>query len=93
MPKENFSTSEPCLACGAMTENGNTFHHIKTQKAYPEYVKEIWNLMPLCLRHHKMVHDIGLTSFARMNPGVMKWLYQKKWTYDNFLKKWRNDNE
>jgi hypothetical protein len=87
---KNFSTSEPCTACLKVTENGNTFHHVKTRGAggsnHPE------NMMPLCQSHHALVHSsIGLQGFVNLHPRVHEWMLRNNW-YQNFDGKWFNEN-
>lgn len=90
---QNYSTELACLACGRLTENGNTFHHIKTQKAHPEFASEEWNLMPLCKGHHAEVHNVGLKEFASKYKKVHLWLIDHNW-YPCLLKRtWDHDPE
>lgn len=84
---KNYSTDRPCLACGKVTENGNTFHHILTRgSGGPDYD---WNLMPLCGNHHTEIHLKGMTYFADKFPTIRTWLLFYKWEFNSFVKKWR----
>ena len=60
---KNYRSLEPCLVCGERGENKVTYHHIKSRKSGGG--DEIWNLMPLCLRHHNEIHSKGTTSFVK----------------------------
>lgn len=86
---KNFSTSTPCLACGYTTENGNTFHHIKSRGSGGS--DHAQNMMPLCQKHHNLVHNMGLSKFADFHPRVHDWLLRNEWS-KNFDGKWFNEN-
>jgi len=49
-----YQTDEPCVACGAITENGNCLHHLTTRGAGGGDEPE--NLMPLCFNCHEEIH-------------------------------------
>ena len=83
---KNYSTQLPCLVCGGHTENGNTLHHLITQKN--QGPDEDWNLMPLCTPHHNEIHQIGRTSFAGKYSAVMNWLKDHGWEYIELTNKW-----
>lgn len=86
----NFSTKQPCVACGQVTENGNAFHHLYTQGARPDLKHETWNQIPVCLRHHQSFHNLGTSHMARAFNGVHVWLMGQGWQFDQFLSKWQH---
>lgn len=84
---ENYNTHLPCQVCGRLTENGNTFHHIISQKNLgPD---EDWNLLPLCLEHLNEVHAIGRSSFAGKYYAIESWMKKRGWELDH-NGKWRH---
>lgn len=85
--RKNFSTDLPCTICGCTTENGNTFHHVKSRGAGGLEVP--WNEMPLCQTHHNEAHNSkGLPNFARNNPTVKSWLIENDWEILELNGKW-----
>lgn len=85
--RKNYSTEELCITCEAWTENGNTFHHVKSRgSGGPELP---WNEMPLCSRCHNEAHSCGGTkSFAEKYPQVRAWLINNGWEFLEFNEKW-----
>lgn len=56
-----------CFICGR-TE-GTAGHHLKTKGSGGDDVAE--NLLPLCVKHHREVHDIGTKTFC-LKYGIKK---------------------
>jgi len=73
---------KPCLVC----EKPSVGHHIKTKGSGGDDAP--YNLMPLCFIHHRRVHDLGLTLFAKVFPMIAIYLIGHGWEYDHFLDKW-----
>ena len=89
MGKEvNFKADKPCCGCGESREDYVCFHHTYTRKAFPEYTWKEWNLMPLCLKCHVMIHKIGTSSMANKFHGVRNWLEKNGWEFCEFKKAW-----
>jgi len=40
----------------------------------------VWNIMPLCRRHHTESHKLGFITFAKKYDAVYKWLQANGWT-------------
>ena len=85
---KNFKSNHSCIACGERKDGFVTFHHVYTQKAYPEFKTETWNLMPLCSWCHVEVHKIGTVSFAKKYKEVNNWLIENNW--ELLMGKWRH---
>lgn len=86
--KVNFKTDLPCVICGKITENGNTFHHLYTRKAHPKLVYEKENMIPTCKNcHAKIFHSLPLSEIAENWEAVKSWLIDNNWHFDE---KWRN---
>ena len=85
--KGNFQASEPCIASGDFYSQ-RCYHHIYTQKAFPQFRFKTWNLMPLTLVRHNEVHQIGLRLFAEKYPSVKRWLVANGWVFE--FGKWRH---
>lgn len=73
-----------CLACNRI--GGVVAHHIKSKKSGGDDVRE--NLMPLCQRHHREVHDRGLKEFSIKYLGVKNFLLSNGWEFDKFKNRW-----
>jgi len=87
---KNFKSEEKCTACEISYDGFVCLHHIYSRKAYPEFTKEPWNLMPLCLWHHNEVHKIGSVSFSRKYNDVNDWMIKKNWVLA--MGKWTHSN-
>lgn len=46
------------------------------------------NLLPLCRKHHDLVHAKGLSYMAKVFPVVKTWLECAGWTYDEYMRRW-----
>lgn len=82
----SYQTNLKCLCCD--TSNQRTWHHLKSQKAYPEFKNNSWNLMPLCLSHHNLIHSKGLNYMAENFPIIRHWLLSYGWEFDENINKW-----
>ena len=81
---KNFKSDTDCIICG----NFDTcLHHVKSRKASPELKYDERNLMSLCMTCHVEVHKIGTNSFIKKYR-LEKYMKDKGWDYDSFLKKW-----
>lgn len=85
---ENFEAHMPCCACGKSGEGMVTFHHVYSQKAYPEFKLSKFNLMPLCKYHHTMIHTKSMTYVADNYPGVLDFLKRNEWEFLPDFRKW-----
>lgn len=83
-----YQTNKPCTACGIETENGNCLHHVKTRKSGG--TDDDWNLMPLCLKHHNMIHNCGTVYMSDKFTRVKWWLHKNGWNYE--MGNWVNIN-
>lgn len=61
-------------------------HHLKTKKTFGDDVE--WNLIPLCVREHRILHTIGLTTFSRKHRVVWDLLIQMNWELDELSGRW-----
>jgi hypothetical protein len=84
----NFKASEPCAACGLDGDNMVCYHHIYTQKAYPEFKFEKFNLVPMCQKHHNEIHSSSLRTMAVKYPGIKDFLVNNGYEFNEFLGKW-----
>ena len=76
--------SETKSVCSGPVE----YHHIKTfGSGGPDH---IYNLMPLCRKHHRMVHDKGNVFMSRNFHNYYENLLDKKWEINPSLMKWVN---
>jgi hypothetical protein len=80
--------TKPCAVCARFEAEP---HHVKSKKSGGDDMG--FNLMPLCRRCHKEVHDIGLTTFASKYKQVTDWLLGYGWELDTFMNKWRHAND
>lgn len=64
------------------------YHHIKNFGSggsnHPN------NLIPLCRRHHRMVHNKGLNFMCFHFYSFQKCLVEKEWQFNDYLQKWMN---
>jgi hypothetical protein len=58
------ATHRTCEACGDIAALP---HHINTRGAHGD-IDDAWNLLGLCQRHHRMIHDISAAAFADRFP-------------------------
>lgn len=56
--------------------------------------------MPLCHKHHVIVHQVGLNSFIidgkkhNVNgDNVVAWLIENGWYFDDYMSRWVNPRE
>lgn len=88
---KNYESLYPCVCCGIEGEGVVTYHHIFTQKVYPEFKDEIWNQVSVCQKHHNMAHQKGHIFMADSFPGFKKWLDQNGWFLCPTVKKFRRE--
>ena len=74
----------PCLLC--KTTQGVVAHHIKTKGSGGPDV--LWNLIPLCPRHHDEVHRKGLKDFTNRYGPAKAWLLFWGWSFDVVADQW-----
>jgi hypothetical protein len=88
-----WQTNLPCVACGRYTENGNALHHVLTRKAHPELKDKHYNLMPLCVHHHNMIHSKGARFMCEHFTNICAWLTSNNWYFCETTGKLRHDGE
>lgn len=67
-----------CVVCGKPPPNDPA--HIKSKgSGGGDY---LWNLIPLCRKHHSEQHSFGLYRFSLKHPAVVFWLYHRGWMWD-----------
>ncbi len=90
--------SLPCMAClseagsldGFLADTTRSHpHHLITRGAGGGDVAT--NVMPLCQKHHQMVHRRGLYYMSQMYSLIPNWLQAAGWSFDTRSKKWRPD--
>lgn len=84
--KENMAKVKemPCVCCGQF---GSDPHHIKSKgSGGGDY---LYNLMPLCRKHHTEVHALGLKTMAKRYKRVYLFLVGYGWQIN--FNKWRHD--
>ena len=86
---KNYEAHEPCTVCRLEGEGMVCFHHLFTKRVYPEFAECIWNLIPVCKRHHNEFHDNGTTHMAEKYLPVHLWLLKNDWFFDDYVEKWR----
>ena len=89
--KSNNEADEPCIVCGKEGEGLVTYHHLFTQKVYPEFAHHEWNRIPVCQKHHNEFHAKGTVHMAEKYLKVHLWLIKREWFYCETVKKWRRD--
>lgn len=89
MKRKNFEANLPCIVCKQEGEGRVTFHHLFTQRVYPEFKNEEWNCIEVCQEHHNEFHNKGTVYMAQKYLPVYFWLIGHDWFFDDFLKKWR----
>ena len=75
---------KPCVVCD--TRTNTVGDHIKTFGSGGECVDD--NMWSLCVRHHSLKGDQGLTTFVRKYPHLKKILKEKGWEFEEFTQKW-----
>ncbi|GEM_PF-3641281 len=88
-----FESNESCIVCNFFDGGSVCFHHLKTQKSYPEHRKKRWNLIPVCLRCHNNFHSKGTVYMANSYPSVQKWLLSNNWEFCTLTEKWRHKDD
>jgi hypothetical protein len=66
----------PCLLCGIYPCKNP--HHITTRGAGGGDERE--NIAPLCTRHHREIHDVGIFSFIDKYKSFLLWLIRNNRT-------------
>lgn len=75
-----------CVICGRI--DTGMAHHVFTVGSGGNDVE--WNLMPLCLKHHCMVHTEGLNKMAK-NRKIITWLKENDWYFNEPRGRWIHD--
>ena len=83
--------TKPEFICVVTGQSGATKHHLMTQKAHPDKIKEHWNQIPLSHKLHMEAHQIGLNRFADKYASVFEWLVTHGWYKCPVMHKWRHD--
>ena len=61
-------------------------HHIQTRARMGDDVET--NLLPVCTRCHRLLHSMGLTTFAKKHPVVTALLTHMDWEFDEYSGRW-----
>lgn len=61
--------NQPCCVCGQT--RGTVAHHLKTKGSGGDDTPE--NLAPLCVRHHREIHDKGLNHMMNNYVTFRRW--------------------
>ncbi len=70
----NETKGLPCAICGS--KFNIDAHHVTSRGAGGKDVLN--NLMPLCRRHHTLLHTIGIYEAIRRYPKIVSWLKNKR---------------
>ena len=76
----------PCVVCGRLPSDPD---HIKQRGSGGS--DDTDNCWPVCRAHHTERHKIGLNSFVKRYPHVIKILLSKGWRYEDSIGKWIRD--
>lgn len=76
----------PCFICGS--QNQSAGHHILTVGAHPELANDPSNIICLCFKHHREIHDISLNKFVLKYPKMREELEKRDYAYCNFSERW-----
>lgn len=76
------------MVCGVFIDDGITYHHLYSQKSFPEYKYKEWNLISVDQLHHNLFHAKGISYMADKYPTVKEWLLFNGWRFE--LNKWRH---
>jgi hypothetical protein len=74
-----YKSEKPCIICGECRDGYVCYHHVYSRKAFPEYAKSHWNMMPLCQKHHNEAHTMSDGKFAAKYKNVSDWLELNGW--------------
>lgn len=77
---------KPCAVCGISGGGLVTGHHIKSKGSGGHDTEE--NLMAMCFKHHREVHDKGLKTFVNKYPEIEAILVLKNWKRCQFDGTW-----
>jgi hypothetical protein len=67
---------EGCLACGAIPVE---ICHIRSRGAGgPD---EAWNVIPMCVRHHRAQHALGWSALFQVFPKLKREIIAKGWEF------------
>jgi predicted restriction endonuclease len=83
--------SRPCYICGFKGKINNDAHHVKSKKSGGDDVE--YNLVSLCSKHHREIHDYGINKFSTIYPTFSIWLARNNWEYCSITNKWKNFNK
>ena len=81
--KKNCAVGEGCI--GQVVG-----HHIRSKGASGPDTEN--NLIALCIRHHRHIHNWGNTKFILEYPQVRREFLAKGWLYDQYRQRWCNYN-
>jgi hypothetical protein len=74
-----YKSEKPCIICGECRDGYVCYHHVYSRKAFPEYAKSHWNMMPLCQKHDNEAHTMSDGKFAAKYKNVADWLELNGW--------------
>lgn len=80
----SFKSDEPCVCCGESREDYVCYHHIITQKKWPELANKKWNMIPVCQIHHNEFHQYLNMKMCAKYKSVKEWFRVNGWYEDAF---------
>lgn len=75
---------KPCICCGST--QGTVGHHVKSVGSGGG--NEPYNIMVLCHKTHRLIHDKGLFYVSKRIPSVYRWLDVNGWEIMELQNKW-----
>jgi|AntAceMinimDraft_6_1070360.scaffolds.fasta_scaffold23743_3 hypothetical protein len=85
--------SGPDVRCIVSGRGGGTYHHILTQKRFPQFKYEDWNKLPLSNELHVEIHKLGLLKMSQKYPQIRAWTIKHGWSFCPVLLNWSNDKK
>jgi hypothetical protein len=58
------------------------YHHVKKRSNLG--TDDQWNMMPLCVYHHGIIHLLGVNRMIEKYPEVRQWLNDNGWQIDEY---------
>jgi|688.fasta_scaffold384876_4 hypothetical protein len=78
-----YKADRPCVICNESRDNYVTYHHVYTQKSFPEYKDKAWNKCPVCQNCHNKIHNYGNITASKKFTGYSDWLRDNGWIVFN----------
>ena len=74
----------PCCICGSRKMVSG--HHVISFKSRPDLdIDE--NIIPLCFKHHREIHDNGRNTFIN-KYAIQDMLFNRGFEFDTFTERW-----